>query len=271
MDNNKNIAQETGRWLRVTVLALTTLGPLINAVAERLRERTQALRKTTGQLDLTEQSSNLTQEVSRRSSKVTQALAERSSKATQLIAEHSSKASQAIAERGSKASQELVKRSGELSNQVKEQLAERDGTLWTIVGFSVGVIAASIIAYVFIRRRLEQQAEDNEQIQLSNNGHLNIPSQSTTKGESRTVNQSTSAEQVQAVPTPVESAVAVAEPAPMETERPANATLIGVVSTKLYYPVETPLDQLAGSQEGPVEVVYFASDEEAKAQGFIAA
>lgn len=271
MDNNKNMIQETGRWLRVTVLTLTTLGPLINAVAERLREQTQALRKTTEQLDLAEQSCNLTQEVSRRSSKVTQALAERGSKATQVIAERSSKATQAIAERSSKASQELVKRSGELSSQVKEQLAECDGTLWTIVGFSVGIIAASIIAYVFIRRRLEQQAEDNEQIQLSNNGHLDIPSRSTTKGEPHTVYQSPSAEQVQAVPTPVESAVAVAEPAPMETERPATATLIGVVTTKLYYPVETPLDQLAGSQEGPVEVVYFASEEEAKAQGFIAA
>src|SRR5436853_2057027 len=158
--NNKNKLQETGRWLRVTVLTLTTLGPLINTLSARLRERGQALRASAEQLDLAEQSSNLTQEVARRSSKATQAIAERSSKATQ-----------AIAERGSKASQELVKRSGELSNQVKEQLAERDATLWTIVGFSLGVIAASIIAYVFIRRRLEQQAEDNEQIQLSNNGH----------------------------------------------------------------------------------------------------
>src|SRR5947209_1977197 len=99
MDNNKNMVQETGRWLRVTVLALTTLGPLINALAERLRERTQALRETTGQLDLAEQSSNLTQKVASRSSKATQSLAER----------------------GSKASQELVKRGGELTHQVKQR------------------------------------------------------------------------------------------------------------------------------------------------------
>ncbi len=264
--NSKNKLQETGRWLRVTVLTLTTLGPLINTLAERLRERAQVLREAAEQLDLAEQSSNLSQEVARRSNK-----------ATQIIVERSSKATQTIAERGSKASQELVKRGGELthevkqrSRQVKEQLAERDGTLWTIVGFSVGLIAASIAAYVFIRRRLEQRAEDNEHIQLSNNGHFNTPSRSITTGEPHAGGPPTSTVQVQAVPTPVESAVAVAEPAPVETERPANATLIGIVSSKLYYPIETPLDQLAGAEAGPVEVVYFTSEDEAKAQGFVA-
>lgn len=264
--NNKNKLQETGRWLRVTVLTLTTLGPLISAVAERLRERAQGLREAAEQLDLAEQTSNLSQEVARRGSKATQAVAERSNKATQIIVE-----------RGSKASQELVRRGGELTQQVKqrglqakEQLAERDGTLWTLLGFGIGVIAASIAAYVFIRRRLEQQAEDNEHIQLSNNGHLYAPSRSTTTGEPLAAGQPSSPVQVQAAPIPVESAVAVAEPAPVEMARPANATLIGVVSSRLYYPIETPLDQLAGAEEGPVEVVYFTSEDEAKAQGFVA-
>lgn len=262
--NNKNMLQETGRWLRVAVLTLTTLGPVINALVERLRKQAQALREATEQLDLAEQSSNFTQQVAQRSSKATQAIAERSSQATQ-----------AIAERSSKASQELVKRGGELTHEVKqrsrqvtEQLAEPNGTLWAIVGFSIGVIAASIAVYVFIRRRIEQQAEDNKQIQLPNYESL---SRSTTMGEAHPISQPTPTVQVQVVPSPVESAVAVAEPMPTETERPANATLIGVVSTKLYYLVETPLDQLAGSQEGPVEVVYFTSEDEAKAQGFAAA
>ncbi len=251
--NNKNMLQETGRWLRVVVLTLATLGPVVNALVERLQKQAQALREAAEQLDLAEQSSNFTQQVAQRSSKATQAIAERSSKA----------------------SQELVKRGGELTHEVKqrsrqvtEQLAEPNGTLWAIVGFSIGLIAAGIAVYVFIRRRIEQQAEDNKQIQLPNYEAL---SRSTTMGEARPVGQPTPTVQVQAVPSPVESAVAVAEPMPTETERPANATLIGVVSTKLYYPVETPLDQLAGAQEGPAEVVYFTSEDEAKAQGFAAA
>jgi flagellar basal body-associated protein FliL len=254
--NNKNKLQETGRWLRVTILTLATLGPIINALAARLRERAQALREAAGQLDLAQQSSNLTQEAAKRSSEVTRTFAERSSKA----------------------SQELVKRSAALTHEVKqrshqvtEQLAERDGTLWTIIGFGIGLIAASVVAYVFIRRRIQEQAEDNEQIQLSNDTHLNSPARSTTIGQAHPVNQPTSTMQTEAAPTPVEPTVAVAEPVPTETERPANTTLIGVASTKLYYPVETPLDQLTGSQEGPVEVVYFTSEDEAKAQGFVAA
>src|SRR6201987_179444 len=97
--NNKNKLQETGRWLRVTILTLATLGPIINALAARLRERAQALREAAGQLDLSQQSSNPTQEVAKRSSEVTRPLAERSNKATQAIAERSSKASQELAKR----------------------------------------------------------------------------------------------------------------------------------------------------------------------------
>ena len=283
--NNKNTLRETGRWLRIAALMLTTLGPIINALAARLRERAQALRETAEQLDLAEQSGNLTQEFAKRSSEATRSLAERGSKATQVIAERGSKATQAIAERSGKASQELVKRGGELTQEVKqrsrqatEKLAERDGTLWTIIGFAVGLTIASIAAYVLIRRRLQQQAEENEQIQLSNNSHLNIPSRYPKTGEGRPTgqeihpaSQSTSTVQVQPASAPVESAVAIAEPAPTEAERPANATLIGIVNTKRYYPVETPLDQLADSQEGPLDVVYFTSEEEAKEQGFAAA
>jgi gas vesicle protein len=298
--NNKNTLQETGRWLRVTVLTLTTVGPIVNALAARLRERGQALREASGLLDFAEQTNNLSQEFLKRSSEATRTLAERRSKATQAIAERSGRATQAIAERSSevsrelaersskatqaiaegtsKASQELVKRGGELTQEVKlrssrvtQQLPERDGTFWTIFGFSIGLTAASIAAYLLIRRRLQQQAEENEQFLLSNNGHRSVSPQPTRSGEIRSTSQTASPVQAQAASAPAESVVAIAEPEATKVERPANATLIGVVSTKLYYPVETPLDQLAGSQEGPLDVVYFTSEEEAKAQGFVAA
>jgi hypothetical protein len=294
--DNKNTLQATGRWLRVTILTLTTVGPIINVLAARLRERAQALREAAGQLDFAEQSNNLSQEFLKRSSEATHTLAEHGSKATQAIAERSSRATQAIAERSSelaerssratqaiaegssKASQELVKRGGELTQEVKQrsskvtqQLAERDGTFWTIIGFSLGLTAAGIGAYLLIRRRLQQQAEENEQFLLSNNGHRSVSPQPTRSGETLPLSQAASPVQAQAAPAPVELAVAIAEPETTKAERPANATLIGIVSTKLYYPVETPLDQLAGSQEGPLDVTYFTSEEEAKAQGFVAA
>jgi hypothetical protein len=230
--NNKNTLQTTGRWLRVTALTLTTVGPIINVLAARLRERAQALREASGQLDFAEQSNNLSQELVKRGGDLTQKVRQRSSKA-------------------------------------RQQLAERDGTFWTIFGFSLGLTIASIVAYLLIRRRLQQQAEENEQFLLSNNGYRSVSPQPT--GSSETHPISPTASPAQAAPAPVESAVAIAEPETMKVERPANATLIGVVSTKLYYPVETPLDQLAGSQEGPLDVVYFTSEEEAKGQGFVAA
>jgi hypothetical protein len=276
--NNKNTLQATGRWLRVTALTLTTVGPIINVLAARLRERAQALREASGQLDFAEQSNNLSQEFLKRSSEATRTLTERSSKATQAIAERSSRATQAIAEGTSKASQELVKRGGDLTQEVmqrsskaRQQLAERDGTFWTIFGFSLGLTIASIVAYLLIRRRLQQQAEENEQFLLSNNGYRSVSPQPTGSSETHPISPTASPTQAQAAPAPVESAVAIAEPETMKVERPANASLIGVVSTKLYYPVETPLDQLAGSQEGPLDVVYFTSEEEAKGQGFVAA
>jgi hypothetical protein len=44
-----------------------------------------------------------------------------------------------------------------------------------------------------------------------------------------------------------------------------------MVSTKRYYPVEIPFDQLVSREHETSDVIYFTSEEEARAQGFIAA
>jgi len=48
-----------------------------------------------------------------------------------------------------------------------------------------------------------------------------------------------------------------------EVEIPVDATFVGVISTKRYYPVDTSLDVQ--------DLVYFSTEDEAKAQGYTAA
>ncbi len=59
------------------------------------------------------------------------------------------------------------------------------------------------------------------------------------------------------------NSVATLEIVDVETAEQPGPAFVGVKSTKLYYPVDTELE--------PEDVVYFASEEEAKAQGFNAA
>jgi hypothetical protein len=56
---------------------------------------------------------------------------------------------------------------------------------------------------------------------------------------------------------------------PAAQSAPSNAAFIGVVGTRRYYPVATPLEQLAVSGTGKNDVVYFTNEEEAQAQGYV--
>ncbi|GER87999.1 hypothetical protein KDW_21610 [Dictyobacter vulcani] len=58
----------------------------------------------------------------------------------------------------------------------------------------------------------------------------------------------------------------VAELAKDEETTPVGASFVGLASTKRYYPVETPLDQLSEIDGKPVDVIYFTSESEAQAQ-----
>ena len=49
---------------------------------------------------------------------------------------------------------------------------------------------------------------------------------------------------------------------------PPEAVFVGVASTKLYYPIETPLDQLLTEDERLANAIYFQSEQEASRQGF---
>ena len=155
--NADNLRKNAGRWVRVGVLTLTTLGPVINVVSSQLRERSRKLQKDTVKRSqetlttitqsqrqllsvgaslsdtLTELKSNpYSQELLKRGSelagtlseqggKLSHELAERGSKARQVVVERGSDIARDLTERGSKASQELAKQSQRTTREISQR------------------------------------------------------------------------------------------------------------------------------------------------------
>ena len=179
---------------------------------------------------------NLKEDLVARGGKVTQNVAEFGGKTTQNLAERSGELTQALAKQG---------------QRLLEPVRKRDRTFWSILGFSVGLVAAATITYQLIRRQVTQQdIEEDEHIELpSNNSWNGLVSRPA--GEISFVGQG-------------RTSVATLEIVDLETnEQPAGAAFVGVKSTKHYYPVDTELEQK--------DLVYFTTEDEAKAQGFSAA
>jgi uncharacterized phage infection (PIP) family protein YhgE len=221
---NQNEEQAGSRWLRVGLLALTLLGPVVKTIAERLRQRSQALQDSTltAQMAARQRLDELTQasrqvaleqaqqlqeqarqlqaqalqlraalsenteqslkvaeqmrkageewsrELMKRGSKVTRDLAERGGHLTDELVERGGKISADLAKRSSKMARDLAERSEDLLEPVRKS----DGAFWTALGFSVGLTAAVVVTYLFVRQRILQQAtEENQQIELPQNGY----------------------------------------------------------------------------------------------------
>jgi uncharacterized protein YicC (UPF0701 family) len=291
-ENNKKTSEQVGRWLRVGILILATLGPVINTILENARKQAQKLQESKALQELKEypysqellkrgsqvpqtlieQSSKLTQALAERSSQIPQALVEQSSRLTQALAERSGQVPQALVEQSSRLTQALAERAGVLvergsklshdlskrgeavtrevtkrgrqatqqlaqrTEEITERVSERPLVFW--LTFGVGLIAAAFFTYQFLRRRFIQHTV--EEGQAAPSGHLN-----------GTIT----------LPTSTKNA----------SSAPADSRVLGLVSNKRYYPANTPLDQLRTSATGTLDVIYFASEEEAKAQGFTAA
>ena len=174
-------------------------------------------------------------------------LVERGGKVTQNVLEFGGKTTQVLAERSGEFTQGLAKQ----GQRLLEPVRRRDRMFWSIVGFSIGMVAAGTITYQLIRRRMEQQAiEQDEQIELPSSNSWNGAG-GRPMGEISYVDQGG-------------TSVATLEIVDVETiEQPAGAAFVGVKSTKMYYSIDTELE--------PKDVVYFTTEEEAKAQGFTAA
>lgn len=373
-NDNKKILQETSRWVRVGFMTISVLGPIVNTISSRLRERAEALRKDatkrgndlTG--DLVDRSNKLSQVVTARSGAVGRDLAQRSSKASQLVAdrsndvlqeltERSEKASQELARRGEQVSKEIAKRGEQVSKEVtkrsqkaakemrkRSQKAQRElvkrteqltqqnsrqnSPFWAVFSFSMGLTAAGVAAYLLIRKRLQQNEQDSQDAHVALNGSLNGTGKNITSGATYAANQPSLATKPVEAPTPEVAAPAltlvepvteevtadapiVVEPELDEDDLPAtekmpalsiqatiqaypateesseqvetdvqeepaevtpipDATFLGIVSTKRYYPIETPLTELHSANDEALDVVYFATADEAQTQGYTA-
>ena len=327
---------------------------LTEDIVDRSSKLSRDVSKRTGRLgrDLAKRSSEATQLVADRSNDVLQELVDRSEKASQELAQRSERISKEITKRSAKVSKEVTKRGQKAAKEVRkrsrkaqDELAKRteqltgqsnrqDTTFWSV--FSVGLIAAAIAAYLLVRKRLQQNEQDDQLERIALNGSLNGTGKSPTSGTTYAVNQPSLAMQAIETSTPEIAATAlthaepVTEDAPIDiepdlgddeaatekipaisiaatieafpatedplteeplieqlfaeqseastTEAPTettdttaipDATLLGVVSTKRYYPIETPLTELHTGDD--LDVVYFATVDEAQTQGYTSA
>lgn len=333
--NRKNTSTETNeaRWLRVSLLTLTTIAPVVNSIMEYFRRRSQldreasvvqideqneamqqsrqsaqvlarqrlddltvATRQRAGEQaqqlqklaqdwshDLRKRGEELAEEVTtqggkishnliERGGKVTQDITERGNQVTQQLAKRGGKLTQDITERGSQVTQQLAKRGGKLSHdlsrrgdQLVKPLRNRNSALWTIFGFSIGMVAAAVVTYLLVRKRVvEREVEAEQQIELPQdltwtNG--NQERQGKPMGEILHLGvegntMATAAIQVVDIDVDVDTV--------RPDEVPPDAVFVGVVSTKYYYPLDVILD------EDVTERIYFVSEEEAKTQGYSA-
>jgi|SRR2546425_684977 hypothetical protein len=240
---------ESQQWVAEQVQQLNEQARQLQAQSRKLnkamRRQAKQRRKLVAQLresgvelgkDLLKRSEHLTEEFVERGGQLTQDLLERSGEFTHELAERSGKVTHDLAERG---------------EQLLEPVRKRDRNFWALVGFGMGMVVAGIVTYRLVRKRIVQSETGQDE-------HIELPqsdawdgTQSWPMGEIRHIDQGG-------------ISVATLEILDVETnERPADAVFVGVLSTKLYYPVDTDLE--------PVDVIYFLSEEEARTQGFTAA
>lgn len=231
--------------------------------------------------DLVERGTKLSQSLMTRSGEVTHDLIERGNTLSQDLLRRSEEVRKELGKRGKKLNKDLNKRSQKVAKELSKrshhatrQISERNGIFWVISGFAVGLSAAGITAYLLIRQRVrqQQQLEVEQSYPVSQNGYLNLHASS-----AQVKNTTSTGEPIVQQPTPSilaeenVPAVAVADQEnrmPAAQSAPANAAFIGVVGSRRYYPVSTPLEQLAESGTGKNDVIYFSTEEEAQAQGY---
>jgi hypothetical protein len=279
-NDNKSNVRDLARWLRIGTLTLTTLGPAIDVLITRLRERSGTIRCETKQAsshtDLPERlvvvggalsdlvaelkHNPYAQDLRKYGEEIAEELIERGSRLSQTVVERGSELSHDLAGRGEQATRALSRR----SRQMRQELVERSSPQLLVTGFSVGLVAAVIAMYLFMRKRLPQiDVDEDAHIEIPTNGRV---SSNVIEARFNQIVEPTIAEDVS--PTAED---AVTDQAASANQVPFDAILVGVVDTGRYYPIETPLDQLSSFSDKPTDIVYFASEDEAKSQGFIPA
>jgi hypothetical protein len=241
------LSVETRQWVAGQVKQLNEQARQMQAQSRQLRKallhEARQRRKLVRQIR--KSGVDLSQDLLKRSENVTGELVERGGKITQDLLERSGQAARDLAERSGKVTHDLARRGEHLLEPVRK----RDRNFWSIVGFVAGLALAGFVTYRLVRRRVTgQQADQGE--------HIELPQSENWKGvRHRPAGRHLEREG---------ATVATLQAVDVEgTDRPAGAVFIGVLSTKQYHPIDTPLEL--------EDVIYFASAEEAQARGFTAA
>jgi hypothetical protein len=267
--NQKQTDTETnrGRMLRIGALPLDLISSIATSTKDFFLKRRDSLLATTTEIEqltalnaaikqLSEASRDWSQDLLKRGGGVFENATAQSGKFTQSVLERGGQVTRDLSGRGNQVTQVLAERGDRLLQPIRKHR----GTFWTIFGFSLGTVAAAVIAFVLLRKRIGKQgAGEEEHIELPLEKNLNGASSQTQgkpAGEIRHLDHETgSVATLQTVGVDVAQAVEV----------PANAAFAGVASTKRYY----PLEKLPGEIEQ--DVIYFTSEDEAKALGYSAA
>ena len=304
MATDRNLSQEMRRWLRVATFTLTALGPVINILGKRMRDRAETHTEThqeeaaarRANLDPQEQlillGTNLAEALAElRTRRYKRKLVKRGEKMAEELVDRGRKLSRTMIESGSDISQELFKRGkkarrgwsrsrARMTNELRKRKASqtpasRSPIFWLALILSAGLTTAGIALYLYMqRRRQQQETDENQPIELSQNDRWdgNAPKEQMSMAPVAPDIQEPS---ITAAESDASSLPAVDESQSESAEQtlPENATVIGVVSTRLYYPIEVPLEQLTLPEDETdiVTVVYFTSEDEEQARGFTAA
>jgi hypothetical protein len=244
------LSQESRQWVTEQVEQLNEQAQQLQAQSRQLRNalRREARQRRKLLMLLRESGTVFGKDLLKRGSELTQNLKDFGGKTTSDLSARGGELTQGLTRRSGKITDELARR----GERLLEPVQKRDRTFWTVVGFGVGLAAAGVVTYQLVRRRMAQQVtEQDEHIELPQNDAWN-GSVGRPAGEIRHIDQGG-------------TSVATLEIVDVETvERPSDAAFVGVINTKLYYPVDTAID--------PNDlVVYFPTEEEARTEGFTAA
>jgi hypothetical protein len=284
------------RWLRSALLTYTLVGPVIRAwIKKRANQGSQAIATAaqaipeaaqSRQADFRERLEELTRESRQKAVEQAQylreqavqlqaqtrqlrkALRKEAKQRRKLLAQmrdsglewgqdmlkRGEHLTEELVERGEEMTQDLAKRGRKLAKQSEKLLKpvkEQERAVWMVAGFGVGLVLAGAITYRLVRSRaLRQALEEEEQA-------IELPESESWTVATHPAGEIVHVDQNGTMVTTLET-VTVAN-----AERPENAAFVGVISTQSYYPVDTELE--------PTDLVYFLSEEEARARGFRAA